>query len=154
MVKDWEDANHTVRGSGQDGYQAEGWWHTRKRSVSVVWNGSLVLLSRWAALAQETTSEKGKTVTLQKQGRGDVQKQRYTHGWSSWLRIRRPGLMIISIRNPLECLLIILVAHQHKKTCCKLEDRELIFVFDTPKSQMYLPVRLLWAAVVVVWMVT
>lgn len=62
--------------------------------------------------------------------------------------------MIISIRNPLECSLIILVAHQHKKTCCKLEDRELIFVFDTRKSQMYLPVRLLWAAVVVVWMVT
>lgn len=49
-------------GSGQDGYQAEGWWQTRKerRGVWCYANGSLVLLWRWAALAQETMSEKEK----------------------------------------------------------------------------------------------
>lgn len=42
------------------------------RQEKRVWcyaNGSLVLLLRWAALAQETMSEKERAVTLQKQGR-------------------------------------------------------------------------------------
>lgn len=71
MVKDWEDANLTVTrirtrwiSSKRDGGGQE-------RGVWCYANGSLVLLLRWAALAQETMSEKEKqkAVLLQKQGR-------------------------------------------------------------------------------------
>lgn len=69
-VNEWgsERTQTTLHGSGQDGYQAEGWWQTRERSMVLCkWKSCLTLAV--GSFGTRHDEREAEAATLQKQGR-------------------------------------------------------------------------------------